>query len=179
VRRGAGWKKGQKSVSMTSIGKGSCRATGREPAISAALSAPSVPVRVAEASGFSSRSSPSPPSSLSRVRTAVHRSLELAKVSGGDIRARGNWPHVKQPAICNPGGLILRGNDDSGTTPLAPARLSLRARSRAFFSTSDWMKLSLQDDDTLSLSKHFKRDFDTERKRNYGSVSFRLEANEK
>jgi len=78
-------------------------------------------------------SRPSPPSSLSRVRAAVHRSLKLAKVSGGDIRARGNWPHVKQPAICNPGGLILRGNDNSGTTrpPTAPSSPSLALSDKA------------------------------------------------
>lgn len=113
---------------MTSIGKGSCRATGREPA----RTLPSVPGRVnakAKASGFSSRSSRfAPPSALSHVRVVVHCSLELAKVRGDGIRgirARGNWLHVKQPAICNPRGLILRGNDDLGTIRLPAAHRPL------------------------------------------------------
>lgn len=139
--RGARWKKGQKSVSMTSIGKGSCRATGREPRdtrspIRPPSSSPPSPTRRSQRAFSSALVVPfrSPPSSPSltdarqccpspAVRTGESASATASAGFACEAIGRTSSPL----AICNPRGLILRGNDNLGTIrpPPLPSPFSL------------------------------------------------------
>lgn len=110
---------------MTSIGKGSCRATGREPRDTRSPIRPAsssvADAKAKEPKAFSSalvpfRSPPSSPSladALSTVSTvSTGESASAMASTGFACEAIGR---TSSSAICNPRRLILRGNDNLGT----------------------------------------------------------------
>lgn len=117
---------------MTSIGKGSCRATGREPRDTRSPFRPGLLRR----RRVSQR--PFLPSPFVRPRHPPHlqtRGGVVHRYSGESVSAAASAGFAREaigrtsslPAICNPRGLILRGNDNLGTIrpPSPPALLFL------------------------------------------------------